>query len=65
MPADPLLLAELVALLADGQEVISEQAAQPFGVAAQLGIVKGPRKLKDVISHGVHPARRPALFRTA
>jgi hypothetical protein len=29
--ADPLLLAELVSLHADRQEVISEQAAQPFG----------------------------------
>jgi hypothetical protein len=43
----------------------SPKPAQPFGVTAQLGIVKGPRKLKDVVSHGVHPARRPALFGTA
>ena len=46
-------------MLADRQEVISEQAAQPFGVTAQLGIVEGPLKLKDVVSHSVHPARKP------
>jgi hypothetical protein len=36
VPVDPPLLAEPLALLADGQEVIGQQCAEQVGVAAQL-----------------------------
>ena len=48
VPADPLALAELVALLADGQEIIGEQRAEPVGVAAQLSFVEDPPEPKNV-----------------
>jgi hypothetical protein len=65
VPADPLLLAELEALLADGQEVVCEQGAETAGVAVQLGVVKGALELKDVVFHGLsfcRGARRGIRF---
>jgi len=51
---DPFPLAELVALLADGQEVIGEQCVDPVGVAAELGVVEGLPELKNVVCHSAH-----------
>jgi hypothetical protein len=64
VPVDPLLLAELVALLVDGLEVVREQIAEAVGVAAQLCVVEGPLELEDVVCHSANlprsssPARR-------
>ncbi len=66
MPAGPFPPAELDALLADGQEVVGEQGVQLVGVAVQHGVIEGLRKLKDVIGHSTHPARKnPARDRRA
>jgi hypothetical protein len=68
VPANPLPLAELEALLADGQEVVCEQGAEPVGVAAHLSLIKGALELKDVVCHSTHPpsaalaAGRPTRF---
>ena len=54
MPVDPLPLTELVALLANGQEVIGEQRVEPVSVALQLGVVEGLPELKNVVCHSGH-----------
>jgi hypothetical protein len=50
-PVDPFPLAELVAPLADGQEIVGEQSVKPASIAAQLGVVEGPLELKNVVCH--------------
>jgi hypothetical protein len=68
VPVDPLPLIELVALFADGQEVVREQFVEPVGVRVQFGVVERPLELKNVICHAdilsgtVPPGeRRPAF----